>query len=260
MATKLGITTPPPPSSIHTPQTPRFGFDDNYEPYSPRKSSRVSAQRLRATRTPPQSSRSSNKVVNTSPPFSPSTTSKKQTPKASPKMGGRKVSGALSAQSAASAATALRLPSPGPQRKTEHKSTTTVRHNSLLPTPNKTPKKRSETAAGINAIARNLFPNRPEAADEVMPTLKKGRKKYKGFAMNSFEVEENGHPIQIFNDSHDRVPEVDVSGSNPFYGSSSTVSEPTKRASKLRKILVPGEGEFPAEEVEHREDGLIYVL
>ena len=129
-----------------------------------------------------------------------------------------------------------------------------------MPTPNKTPKKRSDTTTDINAIARNLFPIRSEPAGEVMPALKKGRKKYKGFTMNSFEAEEDGQPIQIYTDSHDRVPEADLSGSNPFYGSSSTVPEPTKRASKRRKITVPGEGDLPADEVEHREDGLVYVL
>lgn len=264
MATNIGTTTPPPPSSLHTPQTPRFGFDDNYEPYSPRKSTRVSAQRLRATRTPPpQSSRSSNKIANTSPPSSPPTASKKRTPKTSPMMGGRRISGALNAESAASAASALGLPTPEPQRKVDHKSATTaIRNNALLPTPNKTPKKRStETATGISAIARNLFPNRPESADEVMPTpKKKGHKKYKGYTMNSFEAEEDGQPIQIYTDSNERIPEVDSSASNPFYGSSNVVPEPTKRSSKRRKITVPGEGELSAEVVERRADGLVYVL
>ncbi|KAG0649781.1 hypothetical protein D0Z07_3513 [Hyphodiscus hymeniophilus] len=261
MTTDLRTTTPPPPSSLHTPQTPRFGLDDDYQPYSPRKSSRVSAQRLRATRTPPPtSSRSSNKAANTSPPSSPPTASKKQTPRTSPNMGGRRVSGALSSQSAASAAVALGLPTPEPQRKIDHNPATAARNNSLLPTPNKTPKKRSETNTGVNAIARNLFPIRAEPADEVMPTPKKGRKKYKGFTMNSFEAEDNGQPIHIYTDSHDRVPEADTSTSNPFYGSSSTAPEPTKRASKRRKINVPGEGELPADEVEHRKDGLVYVF
>lgn len=176
-------------------------------------------------------------------------------------MGGRRVSGALSTDSAASAAAALGLPTPEPQRKMDHKSATTaVRNNALLPTPNKTPKKRpSETAPGISAIARNLFPNR-ETVEEAMPTPKKGRKRYTGYTLDSFEGQEEGRPIQIYTDSHDRVPEADMSADNPFYGASSVVPEPTKRASKRRKITVPGEGEHNAEEVERREDGLVYVL
>jgi hypothetical protein len=264
MATNNRTTTPPPPSSLHTPQTPRFGFDDNYEPYSPpRKSSRVSAQRLRATRTPPpQSSRSSKRTTNTSPPSSPPTASKKQTPRSSPTMGGRRVSGALNAESAASAASALGLPTPESHRKMDQKSATTaIRNSALLPTPKKTPKRSTQTATGISSIARNLFPIRPESVDEVMPTpKKKGHKKYKGFTLDSFEVEEDGQPIQIYTDSNERIPEVDTSASNPFYGSSNAVPEPTKRSSKRRKINVPGEGEFSAEVVERRADGLVYVL
>jgi hypothetical protein len=174
-------------------------------------------------------------------------------------MGGRRVSGALSADSAASAAAALGLPTPEPQRKMAHKSAATVvRNHSLLPTPNKTPKKRpSEIAPGISSIARSLF--RSETAEEVMPTPKKKGKRYKGFTMDSFEAEE-GQPIQIYTDSNDRVPEVDMSADNPFYGSSSAVPEPMKRASKRRKVTVPGEGERNIEEVERREDGLVYVL
>ena len=262
MATNTRTTTPPPPSSLHSPQTPRFGFDDNYEPYSPRKSSRVSAQRLRATRTPPpQSSRTSKKTTNTSPPPSPPTASKKQTPRTSPTMGGRRVSGALNAESAASAASALGLPTPESHRKMDHKSTTAIRNNALLPTPNKTPKRSTKTATGISAIARNLFPIRPESVDEVMPTpKKKGQKKYKGFTLNSFEAEEGGQPIEIYTDSNERIPEIDSRASNPFYGTNSVVPEPTKRTSKRRKIHVPGEGEFSAEVVERRADGLVYVL
>jgi hypothetical protein len=176
-------------------------------------------------------------------------------------MGGRRISGALSADSAASAAAALGLPTPEPHRNMDRKSAATaVRNNSLLPTPNKTPKKRpSEAATSITAIARNLFPIRPDTTDEAMPSpKKKGHKKYEAYATSSFESQE-GHPIQIFTDSQDRVPEVDTNA-NPFYGASSVPPEPTKRASKRRKVNVPGEGERTLEEVERREDGLVYVL
>ena len=261
MATAFHATTPP-PSTLHTPDTPRWGFDDNYVPYSPRKSSRVSAKRSRNTRTPPpQSSRPSKKTANASSPSSPPTAAKKRSPKSSPTLGGRRISGALSADSAASAAAALGLPTPEPQRNMDRKSTATaIRNNSLLPTPNKTPKKRpSEAAPSIAAIARNLFPVRPDTTDEFMPSpKKKGHKRYDAYTTSSFESQE-GRPIQIFTDSQDRVPEVDMDA-NPFHGSSSVPPEPIKRASKRRKINVPGEGERTLEDVEHREDGLVYVL
>jgi hypothetical protein len=200
--------------------------------------------------------------MTTSPP-SPQAASKKRAPKNSPIVGGRKVSGALDDDSTASAAAALGLPAPKNEGNIDvRRSTAAVRNNGMLPTPAKTPKKRpSENAPAITAIARNLFPIRSGSDEEVMPSpKKKGSKKYTGFTLDSFEAEEDA-PIQIYTDSHDRVPEVDLSPDNPFYGEGSAVApEPTKRASKRRKITVPGEGEQTIEELEKREDGLVYVL
>jgi hypothetical protein len=128
----------------------------------------------------------------------------------------------------------------------------------MLPTPNKTPKKApTETAPAISAIARNLFPVRSD--DQVMPSPKKNRSR-RTYGLDSFEVAEDA-PIQIFTDSMDRVPEVDLSTDNPFFGDNQPAeAEPTKRASKRRKLRVPGEGDQSIEELEQREDGLIYVL
>ena len=114
----------------------------------------------------------------------------------------------------------------------------------------------------ITSIARNLFPIRGEMAEEAMPSpKKKGRKKYTGFTLDSFEAEDEDTPISIYTDTNDRIPEADMSSDNPFYGMSSTAQrEPAKRLSKRRKITIPGEGEQTIEEAERREDGLIYVL
>jgi hypothetical protein len=140
----------------------------------------------------------------------------------------------------------------------------TVRNNGMLPTPAKTPMQKDGSGAipGINSVARNLFPIRGETADEAMPSpKKKGRKKYAGFTLGANEDDAEGSAIAIYTDSHDRVPEVDLSADNPFYGQYGSVPpEPTKRSSKRRKIAIPGEGEQTIEEAERREDGLIYVL
>jgi hypothetical protein len=168
----------------------------------------------------------------------------------------------LNYDTTASAAAALGLPAPKNEGKMEvHRASTVVRNNGMLPTPAKTPKKRpSENAPAITAIARNLFPIRSGSDEEVMPSPKKKGKKFSGFTLDSFGAEDDV-PIQIYTDSHDRVPEVDLSPDNPFYGeASSVVPEPTKRSSKRRKITVPGEGEQTIEELEKREDGLVYVL
>lgn len=95
-----------------------------------------------------------------------------------------------------------------------------------------------------------------------MPTpRKKNRRNHTGFSLNSFQIEEDNPNIQIFTDSNDRVPEVDRSDDNPFYGAgAASPPEPTKRTSKRRKVTIPGEGEQDVEDVKDREDGLAYVL
>jgi hypothetical protein len=67
--------------------------------------------------------------------------------------------------------------------------------------------------------------------------------------------------IEIFTDSVDRCPEVDLNDDNPFYGEGATVlPEPVKRTSKRRKISVEGEMDQTIEQLEKRDDGMLYVL
>ncbi|RFU35335.1 hypothetical protein B7463_g968, partial [Scytalidium lignicola] len=276
MATTFDASTPSPPSSIRTPSTPKHGWEDNYQPYSPRKSARVTAQRLRRAQTPPpvseqrddavrSSSRLSKKATamtprkpHHSPPSSPQTAAKKSSPKHSSTMAGRKVSGALDSDSAATAAASLGLSTHDLFKMDHHRSS--ILRNGMLPTPAKTPKRRpTEASASITSIARNLFPTRTETTEEVMPSPKKRKsKRYTGFTLDSFEVDEEDAPITIYTDSQDRVPEVDLSAANPFYGEGSAPQpEPTKRASKRRKNIATGEEQL---EEETREDGLVYVF
>ncbi|KUJ20494.1 uncharacterized protein LY89DRAFT_715880 [Mollisia scopiformis] len=272
MATTLRSTTPPPPSQqARTPQTPRWGAKgDDYQPYSPRKSARLSQLSHGTTPPPHQSSRntihsstpSKSTSSLTSTPSSPQTAKKRAPRQSLPEMGGRRVSGALTKDSAIEAASALGLPAPRDNDKMiAQQSTTVFRNNGMLPTPAKTPKKRPEKISpAVTSVARNLFAIRP-SSDEIMPSPRKGRKHYTGFTLDSFEAEEEQTPIQIYTDSNDRVPEVDNNADNPFYGQGASVpSEPTKRSSKRRKIMVAGEGEQDIEDLEKREDGLVYVF
>ncbi|KAL2062943.1 hypothetical protein VTL71DRAFT_6015 [Oculimacula yallundae] len=267
MASTIRSRTPEPPSSVVSPGAPRWGYEDSYQPYTPRKSARVQ-QRSRDAQTPPPPTRRIHSSINASTPklstgpSSPQTASKKRTPRNSLSTGGRRVSGALTFDSMSSAAASLGLPTPTTTRKTNVESSSSLRNNGMLPTPAKTPNERpTQIAPAVRSIARNLFPTRSGSDEEVMPSLKKKGRKYKGFTLDSFEAAEESTPIQIFTDSHDRVPEADLSPENPFYGESSrSVPEPTKRTSRRRKITVPGEGEHTVEELEQREDGLIYVF
>jgi len=264
MATLRAITPPPPPTLAHTPSTPRFGYADNYEPYSPRRKSARVSQRSQITQTPRKTAPYND--MSSSPPSSPQTASKRLPKKPANIDSSRRVSGALTHDATASAAAALGLqpqrPTPKVVKVESRRSTTLIRNNGMLPTPDKTPKKRPSGATpAITAIARTLFSSRSETVDEAMPSpKKKGRKKFSGFTLDSFGAEEEGS-IQIYTDSHDRVPEVDTSTDNPFHGAAAVKHpEPTKRTSKRRKIAIPGEGEQTIDEVTEREDGMVVVL
>lgn len=274
----LRAHTPPPPSRIRTPTTPRLGaFDDDYQPYSPRKSSRIS-DRARANnssppatpgrkiRAIPSSPKSSKRSSTSTPhlPTSPQTATKKRFAKSPSEMGGRRVSGALNFDTTASAAASLGLQTPRRTDKMKKsdipRPVAAIRGNGMLPTPDKTPSRRPEkTSPAVSSVAKKLFSVSSATVEEAMPTLKKKGKKYKGFTLDSFEAEDE--PIAIFTDSHERVPEPDDHSDNPFFGEGAkAVPEPTKRSNKRRKITVPGEGEFDYAEVEKRTDGYIAVF
>lgn len=128
----------------------------------------------------------------------------------------------------------------------------------MLPTPSKTPQKApsQETAAQIGTFARNLFPS--DEADLLAPRAKRP-KHYSGMTLESFTAEEMEEPIEIFTDSHDRVPERDGSPSNPFFGTT-TAPSPAKGRSKRQTVRIPGEGLVSVEEASKREDGMVFVL
>ncbi|KAH8598847.1 hypothetical protein B0O99DRAFT_614321 [Bisporella sp. PMI_857] len=258
------VAVTPPPLSRRVPDTPLFGGDDFHEPYSPRRKSARVSQRSRVTETPPpQSPKNSVSMDRSSPPPSSPQTAPKKLPKNSSYMeSSRRVSGALNYDSAASAAAVLGLPTPTKKAETNRRSEL-LRNNGMLPTPDKTPKKRpSEAAPAVKAVARTLFSSRSETIDEVMPSpKKKARKKYTGFTLDSFGAGDGDESIPIYTDSNDRIPEVDTTDENPFYGEATIPpSEPAKRTSKRRKIHIPGEGEQDLDEAEKRDDGLVYVF
>ncbi|KAL8327762.1 hypothetical protein RB597_003876 [Gaeumannomyces tritici] len=131
----------------------------------------------------------------------------------------------------------------------------------MLPTPSKTPSRKhaEQNEANIAAISRNLFPSE----DDVVPNPKQKRpKKYTGVSMSSFTAVDVEEPIQIFTDSHDRVPEVDRSIDNPFQaGDRPPVdADPIRRRSKRKTVVVPGEGHSTVDDAMNREDGLVYVF
>lgn len=260
MTPAMRSSTPPPPGRVHTPPTPKHGFSDHWEPFSPRKSARISQ---RATnKTPPPHNSASNPDL-----FGPAKTTRTQTssstgivsPFESPKKKGRMpttMNGDGSTHDASKASSSLSADDKTSTRQTA--SATISRTTGMLPTPAKTPKKApSEKNPAIQGVARNLF----ASDDEAMPNRKSTRaKKYTGISLDSFRVEDE--PIEIFTDSKERIPEKEESADNPFYGEAGRVGaeEPALRRSKRRHVHVPGEGRQTVEEVMKREDGLVYVL
>lgn len=143
---------------------------------------------------------------------------------------------------------------------------TSSRLTAMLPTPAKTPRKKT-VQAGLNSTARILFPNRPDNADEAMPTPRKNARKTEkhiGFSLESYGEDGNaasGGDIEIFTDSKEKVPELDESEENPFYVKPGHEPVTTVRSSKRRKVSGNANNDNNNElEDPNREDGMVYVL
>ena len=150
---------------------------------------------------------------------------------------------------------------------TLHAYSTSTLNTTMLPTPAKTPRKKT-VQPGLHPAARVLFPTRPENIDDAMPTPRKNgrRKKHIGFSLDSFGADDDvsDEKIEIYTDSKDKVPEVDETEDNPFYvkpGQDATSNgDAVSRNSKRRKINGGVNVNKEIEESFKREDGMVYVL
>jgi len=259
----LGTPSPGPSTVIHTPPAPQHGYEDSWEPFSPRKSARLSKRVAHRTPSPPptlsrkaqqQQQQPQDQQQHRQFPSSPKTTSRRATAMATPLFSPRKkaapatqsaqrASAALATETAAAAASFLAPPGRS--------------DGGMLITPAKTPQKppTEHNKAKIKSIARSLF-HEPE----VMPSPKKTRAAR--YTLDSFTMDEDADaPIEIFTDSHERIPEVDNSAANPFYGDhQEPPAEPTRRRSKRHLINIPGEGQVTLEEAVRRDDGMLIVF
>ncbi|EAW09604.1 uncharacterized protein ACLA_038140 [Aspergillus clavatus NRRL 1] len=252
-------STPPPPSVLRIPPTPRHGAGyDSYEPYSTGYSTRLASQRAsRESRsTPPPSKpsfRSAKKQSNDefealSPPGSIFSSSRKKPSS----------SGGLFA-------TAHSKDDPSISDNTDPFSTGELSHaqqrplkayrptmtDGMLPTPAKTPRKKA--IGDVAGTARTLFPT----------TRPKKTKKHTGYSLDSFidHAAQQSSQIEIYTDSRDRIPEVDESEGNPFYKNSEpeVPSQMTARASRRSK-REEMKRDQEVDEAINREDGMFYVF
>jgi hypothetical protein len=139
--------------------------------------------------------------------------------------------------------------------------------NNMLPTPVKTPKKKTITNA--TQAARALFQDNNTELREVEPSPRRNRKgkRYNGFSLESFSVEDEAgqNGIAIYTDSRDRVPKADRTTSNPFV-EKVTNDEPSTThkitgTSKRRKVSgQPKKMDSQVQEAIEKDDGMVYVL
>ena len=139
----------------------------------------------------------------------------------------------------------------------------------MLPTPVKTPRKKSVQPDAVKASARVLFPPRPDTVEDAMPNPRKRRNmRHVDFSLYG-SMEDVGdaaseNQIEIYTDSKDKVPELDLSEDNPFYDQHDQTldfPEPRKaKGSRKRKAEHSIDASAEIEEAFNREEGMVYVL
>ena len=275
-------TTPPSQPLAHTPPTPLHGAKyDSIQPYITRKSTRHSKRwTQRDAQTPPPhsfNSESGTASVSEQQPRSPEVSARhaisppsstQNSPQQKASRSGRALRSTVS--SAMFPATFASLePSLDSSKPSSDQQLSVNRGTSMLPTPAKTPRKKRAPAPALASTARVLFPVRPETVEDAMPMARRrGRKKrYVGFSLDSAEEDDSAHPdgdIQIFTDSKERVPELDLSEDNPFVDnpfrpdSSRVQSKPKGNSKEKANYLINNNSEET--EAFQRGEGMLYVL
>ncbi|KAF5848998.1 hypothetical protein GGP41_010096 [Bipolaris sorokiniana] len=248
--------TPSPPRRLRTPPAPHHG--DNYEPFSPRRSSRVAARRdihIHHAQSTPRARRD----------VTPTATSKSPAVRAN--------ASALSPPSSPQQLRSPRSTRRAPLDSTLHDSDSDCAAPSssrrllfsatmapgMLPTPAKTPRKRR--VDDVSSTARVLFPtNRPSTIDEAMPTPRKSRKTKDLYTLESFakHMDETTEKIPIYTDSKERIPTPGAqTEENPFLTTKGKGK--AKRApQKAKKTLDMKSAKM--EEAVDRDEGMVYIF
>lgn len=259
-------TTPPPQTVVHTPPTPLHGakFDNWNSRKSTRQSSRRS-QRVETTPRPASTIRRSicrNYIHDLSPPSSnPTSPQTRETKRRRGNLSGNTditTDGSSISTSARMDPSASLSDGGQPGRGTLHLGP------NMLPTPAKTPRKKDlRKTAEFQSAARVLFPTRLENVEEAMPTKKSRRtRKNVGFSLDSSgDIEDSESRIQIFTDSKEKLPELDLSESNPFIDRPEEAGYLERRTSTGRGgRSTPVKTDAHIENTFNREQGMIYVL
>ena len=135
----------------------------------------------------------------------------------------------------------------------------------MLPTPASLPRKKEVPRREVDAAARVLFPPRPNTIEDAMPTPRKNRRgrKKAGFSLYSSMEDDGDDQVQIYTDSRDKVPELDINEDNPFldsaHGGLPSQQRESRRAGRKRK-QPHVESNEQIERAFHHDKGIVYVL
>ncbi|KAF2791216.1 hypothetical protein K505DRAFT_249475 [Melanomma pulvis-pyrius CBS 109.77] len=238
----------------HTPPAPKHGpMSDSYQPFSPRRSTRVHKQQS------PRLSRSFRETT-------PTSVKKRSTPRAANFTLSPPASPNSPNPTSCSPRSTRRThvePVPSDSDYDHVAPTPSRRHLSamdaggMLPTPAKTPRKRVFEQETLTSTARVLFPSRPATIDEAMPTPRKGRKSMKDiYTLESFaEHIDEPEKIEIYTDSKERIPTRDDEENSPFIKKKGKGK--AKATPRARKIDVKT---AQMEEAVNRDEGMIYIF
>ena len=215
---------------------------DDYEPYSPRRTTRTSTQRVHW-------SKHTISTQAVSPPASTLDASPEPAPSVS--ADGDTIMSGLGSPTFS--------PSQADGSHVEHDAAAM-----MLPTPAKTPRKTIEwSAPALRPTARLLFANRMDHDEDLMPSPRKRRARaHMDMSLDDFGVDpvSTGDPIEIYTDSKERIPEIDPDEDNPFYvkkkDSSAEGAQTTEAAPKSPHKIVNPE----LAKALKREDGMVFVL
>ncbi|KAK3679281.1 hypothetical protein LTR78_000842 [Recurvomyces mirabilis] len=260
-------STPPPPTRIRTPPAPLHG--DNYEPYSPRRSTRRTAQSNPYSSFNTDRSPRTNGLRHTTP---PPTVKKTRFARHNTQLSSPPSSSASPAQTRLAGHNNHKTPKKLLSGRASHgannsdsdhagPSSSLAPHTldpvTMLPTPSRTPRKRNITAMNSSARILNFEPQDP---NDVMPASRKIKKHGRFNSMNAFDLFDEDRPqrssaIAIFTDTNARVPELDETEDNPFVGPKSITTRPQRSSRRARTAEVDA-----MEEAARNDEGVIYVF
>lgn len=244
------MTTPPPATSMPAvPDTPRWGYDDNYEPYP---ATRAATRRLQSAQKTekagvPATPRKSSHItlasgVKVKRPVFTGTAFSGTPPATQAKKSGRTI--------VFEDETKLNL-NGSPSKKVQPKASTGT---GMFATPARSPeKKKVENIEGLGSISRTLFSARHAKLEDAMPSPRK-RGKYADLIGGASK-----EPIAIFTDSKEMIPEKDNSIDNPFYGSGRRHAAAGGALKKSRKRKA-GAFEEEVKKTETESKGAMYML